>query len=132
MSPSPDGRRLAMVKQDGTACVLTLGSENLIEPLPELGTNNTKILFSADGQQVFVARRSHELGLAELVVWDPEAQPRIKQLDGAIDVRFLERSLDGRVLMAIDWAGEVRVWQTGIWTRHSWGIAVGALLCPVA
>ena len=120
MSPSPDGRRLAMVKQDGTACVLTLGSQNLSEALPELGANNTKILFSADRQQVFVARRSHELGLAELVVWDPDAQPRIKRLDEAIDVRFLERSLDGRVLMAIDWAGEVRVWQTGDWIGHSW------------
>jgi WD40 repeat protein len=120
MSPSPDGRRLAMVKQDGTASILTLGSENLIEPLPELGTNNTKILFSADRQRVFVARRSHQLDLAELVVWDPEAQPRTRVLDGALDVRFLERSQDGRVLLAIDWAGEVRVWRTGGWTGNSW------------
>jgi WD40 repeat protein len=114
-SLSPDGRRLATVGRDGVACVYDVASGEVLDHLAGLGNDNSGVLFAADGRWLFVAKRS-----GDILLWNPEEQRTVRQLDDKVDVQWAERSRDGRLIIACDRSFRIHVWRTDTWQARAW------------
>jgi eukaryotic-like serine/threonine-protein kinase len=87
--------------------------------LQELGTNNTCLLFSTDGQSLFAGTRS-----GEIRIWSLARQQLTRSLRGSAEpVVLLRQDAHGRVLLAAQWDTPylpkyVRVWSAPDWQEQ--------------
>ena len=127
MDLSPDGRRLAVVHTNGRTSLLDVASGDLLDPWPDLGTDNLSILYAADGRSLYVAKRS-----GAIIVWDPEQQRAVHQLPGNAPVHFCKTSRDGTLLVVVDEANQVSVWHTLTWRQQATWRAEAVQTCALS
>ncbi len=132
---APDAKRFAALRQ-GAVYLAEAQGETPPGQLPELGTNNTAVLFSSDGQSLFAGTQS-----GEVCIWSLEGRQELLPLRGSDEpVARLLQDEPGRLLVAVHWKAGVdsgrparglvgqtlrfEVWTTADWHRHqSWTIS---------
>jgi len=122
-----DGRRFAGLREGRVFLGEVRGSAPPGE-VRELGTNNTCLQFSSDGQRLYVGTQN-----GEVQVWSLAAGRRACALRGPIDPAMrLREDKQGRVLIVVHWKNEAQValpvrlavWSTADWRQtQSWTVA---------
>ena len=111
-SNSPGSGRAACTWARLEACALA-------SQLPELGTNNTCLLFSADGQSLFAGTQS-----GEVQVWSVPRRQLLGPLPGSAEpVRRLRQDAQGRLLVVGQWKSDVQAGfpcRIGVWNVADW------------
>ncbi|MBN2506368.1 MAG: hypothetical protein JXQ71_06710 [Verrucomicrobia bacterium] len=104
MTVAPEGKQFGGIRQ-GSVCLGQTGDGALASPLPELGTNNTCLLFSSDGQSLFAGTQS-----GEVQVWSVPHRRLLRTLPGSAEpVRRLRQDAQGRVLVVGQWKKDAEV-----------------------
>jgi len=115
---APEAKRYAALRQ-GEVYLGSLSGSAAPDRLRELGTNNTSILFSTDGQSLFAGTQS-----GEICIWSLEGHQLTRSLRGSGEpVILLRQDAHGRVLMAAQWDTPylpkyVRVWSAADWQEQ--------------
>jgi WD40 repeat protein len=115
---APEAKRYAALRQ-GEVYLGSLQDQAPLSRLRELGTNNTYLLFSTDGQSLFAGTRS-----GEIRVWSLHEHQLTRSLRGSGEpVILLRQDTHGRVLMAAQWDTPylpkyVRVWGVAEWQQQ--------------
>jgi WD40 repeat protein len=107
MDMSPSGRRLAGVRNTGEIGFFELGAGDRFDALPDLGTDNLSVGQAAAGRLLCAAQRS-----GEIVLYDAEQQRVLCRLPGTVPLSFCKTSRDAKLVVAVDAANQVTVWQT--------------------
>jgi WD40 repeat protein/tRNA A-37 threonylcarbamoyl transferase component Bud32 len=120
---APDARRCAAL-QEGEVCLGEVQGETPPSRLQELGTNNTCLLFSSDGQSLFAGTQS-----GEVQVWSLGRRQLVQRLRGTNEkVQLMRQDPQGRVLVVAQFSGpytpvQIGVWGTAEWRRQgSWSV----------
>ncbi|HNQ89291.1 MAG TPA: protein kinase [Verrucomicrobiota bacterium] len=129
---APGANRFAGL-QHGEVCLGKLQGETPPNRLRELGTNNTCLLFSSDGQSLFVGSRS-----GEVQVWSLDRHQLLRCLPGAAErVNQLCQDPQGQVLVVAQTSADfvagrpypatrIGVWGTAEWhQQQSWIVPFG-------
>ena len=118
MKVAPDGKQFAGIRQGG----VYLGEARdgaLTSQLPELGTNNTCLLFSADGQYLFAGTQS-----GEVQVWSVPRRRLLRTLPGSAEpVWRLRQDAQGRLLVVGQWKNDIQAGfpcRIGVWNVADW------------
>jgi eukaryotic-like serine/threonine-protein kinase len=127
MTVAPDGKQFAGIRQGGV-CVGEARDGALASPLPELGANNTCLLFSSDGQSLFAGTQA-----GEVQVWSIPLRRLLRTLPGSAEpVWRLRQDAQGCLLVVGQWKYDVktgfpcriRVWNVSDWQApKSWIIS---------
>lgn len=128
---APDGTRLAALRRGGVC--LGEFKTNVSHSLPDLGTNNTCLLFSADGQSLFIGTET-----GEVQVWSLSQQLIQRRVRGTTEpVLSLHQDPGGHMLVveqrSADFAAgspypatRLGVWAIPEWRQQlSWAVAFG-------
>ena len=115
---APDGKQFAGIRQGG----VYLGEARdgaLASQFPELGTNNTCLLFSSDGQSLFAGTQS-----GEVQVWSVPGRRLVRTLRGSAEpVRRLRQDAQGRLLVVGQWGKDIQAgfpYRIGVWNVADW------------
>ena len=121
---APDATQFAGLRQGGV-CLGATRSGQLPHPIAALGTNNTSLLFSHDGQHLYAGTRA-----GEIQVWSLSQEKTIQTLRGPAEaVRQLGQDALGRSLFAVQRADRLiregpcrlQLWSTATWQpQASW------------
>jgi WD40 repeat protein/serine/threonine protein kinase len=121
---SPDATQFAGLRQDGV-CLGNTRSGPFVRPIAALGTNNTTLLFSRDGQYLFAGTQA-----GEIQVWSLGEETVVQTLRGPSEaVRHLRQDALGRSLLAVqrtytqlvEGPCRLQVWNTATWEpQTSW------------
>ena len=96
---APDDTQFAGLRQGGV-CLGDTRRGQTVRPIAALGTNNTRLLFSRDGQHLFAGTRA-----GEIQVWSLSQEKTVQTLRGpAESVRQLQQDALGRSLFAVQCA----------------------------
>lgn len=112
---APDAKRYAARRQ-GEVYLGSLQNQAPPNRLGDLGTNNTSLLFSTDGQYLFAGTRS-----GDIQIWSLARHQLTRSLRGSAEpVVLLRQDAHGRVLLAAQWETAylpkyVRVWSAPDW-----------------
>ena len=115
---APDATQFAGLRQGGV-CLGDTRSGQLVRPIATLGTNNTSLLFSRDGQQLFAGTLT-----GEIQVWSMNEERTVQTLRGPAEpVQQLRQDALGRSLFAVRRAYSIQnkgpcrlqVWNTATW-----------------
>jgi WD40 repeat protein/predicted Ser/Thr protein kinase len=129
MTVAPDGKQFAGIRQGGV-CLGEVRDGALASQLPELGTNNTCLLFSSDGQSLFAGTQS-----GEVQVWSVPRRGLLRTLPGSAEpVGRLRQDAQGRLLVVGQWKHgaqpgfpcRIGVWNVADWQEQkSWMVHGG-------
>ena len=121
---SPEATQFAGIKQGGV-CLGGTRSGELPRSIAALGTNNTTLSFSYDGQYLYAGTRA-----GEIQVWSLNQDKIVQTLCGPAEpVRHLRQDSSGRTLFAVQRAyslvdegpSHFQVWNTATWQpQASW------------
>ncbi len=132
---APHAKRFAALRQ-GAVYLGEAQGQTPPSQLPELGTNNTCLLFSADGQALFAGTQS-----GDVQIWSLDYGQPLRALRGAAEpANRLLQDEQGRLLVVVHWKEGVEsgrparglvgqtlrfdVWTTADWQQHkSWTIS---------
>jgi eukaryotic-like serine/threonine-protein kinase len=121
MTVAPDGRQFAGVRRAGLYAGEMRGRGVYVgevqgavppAPIPELGTNNTHLLISTDGQSLFAGTQS-----GEIQIWPLDRRQPCVLHGFAEPVRSLRQDMAGRILVAVFKAD-------AFLTDHPWRVEV--------
>jgi len=114
---APDGRQFAGM-HEGRVYLGEVQGAAAAAPLADLGTNNTCLLFSADGQALFVGTET-----GEIQVWSLVRQAVERRLRGLAEpVRELRQDQAGQRLIVLQ-AKRPFIWppyQLSVWSTRDW------------
>jgi WD40 repeat protein len=124
---APDAKTYAALRH-GEVHWGEVAGESTPSRFPELGTNNTYLLFSSDGQSLFAGTQT-----GEVQVWSLDRRQLLRRLRGAVEpVVLLRQDAQGRVLVTVQSTAafeverpyppsRIGVWDTAEWRRQrSW------------
>jgi WD40 repeat protein/serine/threonine protein kinase len=124
---APDARIYAALRH-GEVCWGEVAGEPAPSRLQELGTNNTHLLFSSDGQSLFAGTQT-----GEVQVWSLPRRQLLRRLRGTVEpVVLLRQDPQGRVLVTVQSTAafeverpyppsRISVWDTAEWRQqNSW------------
>jgi WD40 repeat protein/predicted Ser/Thr protein kinase len=131
---APDAKRFAGLRQ-GVVCLDEVEGTDVPTEVPELGTNNTCLLFSAAGQSLFAGAQN-----GEVRIWSLDHSQPLHCLRGpARPVSALRQDQQERTLVVIYWRGrsepdrvqpemdttvDVQVWRSDDWRpQRAWTIS---------
>jgi len=135
LTMAPNARRFAGLRA-GRVSLGQIGTSTNLAEIPELGTNNTCLLFTHDGQSLLAGKSSGEIG-----VWSLDGHQPLHRLRGiSLPVHALRQDQESRTLVAVHWRGrsesnpptrpemdydvEVQVWRTTDWLpQPPWELA---------
>ncbi|MHC1769466.1 MAG: protein kinase [Verrucomicrobiia bacterium] len=132
---APDATQFAGLRQGGV-CLGDIRSGQLSRPIAALGTNNTSLLFSGDGQHLFAGT---EVG--EIQVWSLGQEKTVQTLHGTMErVVQLRQDALGRFLVAVQSTNQLlrgpswlQMWNTATWQpQASWTHSSLARACALS
>ncbi|MBI4327290.1 MAG: WD40 repeat domain-containing protein [Chloroflexi bacterium] len=133
---APDATQFAGLRQGGV-CLGNTRRSQIPRSIEALGTNNTSLLFSRDGQHLFVGTRA-----GEIQVWSLRHERIVKALRGPAEpVRQLRQDALGRSLFALyraygllrEGPCRLQVWSTATGqTQASWAHPRLPLACALS
>ncbi|MHC1765136.1 MAG: hypothetical protein AB9869_12690 [Verrucomicrobiia bacterium] len=123
--------------RDGRVYVGESQGDTAPRPIAELGTNNTRLLFSSDGQSLFAGTR-----MGEVQVWSFSRQEVVHRQHGSPEpIWQLQQDGAGRILVAVQTGYALRVghpcritvWNVSDWKeRKSWIATSSEPSCAVS
>jgi serine/threonine protein kinase/WD40 repeat protein len=136
LTMAPSGGQFAGTR-NGRVFVGEVQGDAAPRPIAELGTNNTRLLFSSDGQSLFAGTR-----MGEVQVWSFSRQEVVHRQHGSPEpISQLQQDGAGRILTAVQTGDELQVghpcritvWNVPDWKeRQSWIATSYWLSCAVS